>query len=87
MAATGEMMAQKLNEATGPTAILLPTKGFSEWDKPGAIFYDPEGRNAFIESIKRHAETKVKIVELDLHINDPEFATQAVIILDNLMKK
>ena len=60
--------------------------GFSELDKPGAVFYNPGGRKAFTEALKRHIEPKVKVVELDMHINDPEFPEQAVTILDDMMK-
>ncbi len=87
MATAGETMAQKLSQMTGPTAMLLPSQGFSEMDKPGGVFCDPEGRKAFIEAFKRSAGAKVQVVELDLHLNDPEFAEQAVAILDEMMRQ
>jgi uncharacterized protein (UPF0261 family) len=86
MALVGETMAQRLNDMTGPTAMLIPTQGFSEFVKPGGVFYDPEGRRAFIEALKRHIEPKVKLVELDMHINDPAFTEEAVALLDDMMK-
>jgi uncharacterized protein (UPF0261 family) len=86
MAASGVRMAQKLNEMTGPTAMLIPIRGFSEWDKQGHMWYDPEGRKAFIEGLKKHIGPKVKVVELDMHINDREFAEQAVTIFDEMMR-
>ncbi len=86
MAAAGEMMARTLNEMRGPTAMLIPTRGFSEWDRPGNMFYNPDGREAFAEALKVHAEPKVKVIELDMHINDPEFAEQAAAILDDMIK-
>ena len=86
MAATGELVAEKLNKATGPAVVLIPTQGFSEWDRPGALFYFPEGRQAFTEALKAHIEPKVKVIELDCHINDPEFAERAVALLDDMMK-
>ena len=82
----GKLVAQKLNRATGPTAMLIPTQGFDESDKPGGPFYDPEGRRAFVTALKRHIKPRVKVVELDAHINDPEFAHEAVTILDDMMK-
>ncbi len=86
MATSGKAMAQKLNEMTGPTAMMIPTRGFSEWDRPGNIFYNPGGRKAFAEALKKHIEPKVKVIELDMHINDPEFSEQAVALLDDMMK-
>jgi uncharacterized protein (UPF0261 family) len=82
----GKLVAQKLNRATGPTAALIPAQGFDEADRPGGIFYDPEGRRAFITALKRHIRPGVKVVELDAHINDPQFAREAVTILDDMMK-
>jgi uncharacterized protein (UPF0261 family) len=82
----GKLVAQKLNRATGPTAMLIPTQGFVEADRPGGIFYDPEGRSAFITALKSHIKPGVKVVELDAHINDPEFSREAVTILDDMMK-
>ncbi len=82
----GKFVAQKLNRAIGPTSAVIPTRGFDEFDRPGSAFHDPEGRRAFISALKRHIEPRVKVVELDMHINDPEFSEQAVAILDDMMK-
>ncbi len=86
MIAAAESMAEELSEMIGTTAMLLPTRGFSEHDRPGEPFYDPEGREAFIEAFKRSAGARVHVVDFDLHINDPEFAEQAVAILDDMIK-
>jgi uncharacterized protein (UPF0261 family) len=87
MAAVGKVMAEKLNKATGPTALVIPVRGFHEFDRPGTAFYNPRSRRAFIETVKRHLESKVEVHELDAHINDPEFAAQAVAIFGDLMKR
>ena len=87
MVAVAEIMAKKLNKALGPTVVLIPNRGFSEYDKPGAIFFDPEVRQAFIETLKRTIEPKIEVIELDMHINDPEFAREAVAILDRMVRK
>ncbi len=44
MAEAARVMAQKLNKSTGPTAVLVPIRGFSNWDKPGGFFHHPRGR-------------------------------------------
>ncbi len=86
MIATAENMAEELSKMTGPTAMMIPTRGVSEQDRLGDLFYDPEGREAFIEAFKKSADARVHVMELDLHLNDPEFAEQAVAILDDMMK-
>lgn len=86
MASVGALMAAKLNRATGPTAVLIPMKGFAELDRPGQAYYHPEGIRAFTEALERHIDPKIKVMEMDAHINDPGFAEQAVDILEGMMK-
>lgn len=87
MAAVGKLMAEKLNKARGPTAAVIPNRGFDEHDRPGSPFYSPQGRKAFIQALKENLNAEVKVAELDVHINDPEFATEVVAIFDELMQK
>jgi uncharacterized protein (UPF0261 family) len=71
----GRVIAEKLNAATGPTALLVPLRGVSAMDKEGAPFHDPEADAALFDALRRHVRTPpVELVELDLHINDPAFA-------------
>jgi uncharacterized protein (UPF0261 family) len=87
MVTIGEVMARKLNRALGPTVVLIPTRGFSERDKQGAPFYDPGARRAFIGALKRNIEPRIGVIELDMHFNDPEFAQEAVAILDGMVRQ
>ncbi len=70
----GRLIASKLNEAAGPTVLFIPLKGVSAIDKEGQPFYLPEADAALFESLRRNIRPPVELVELDLHINDPEFA-------------
>ena len=83
----GKVMAERLNEAKGPVVVMIPLKGWSEWNKEGGDLYDPEANRAFIESLKKHVASRIQIIEMDCHINDPIFAEKAVSILCNLMEK
>lgn len=87
MAETGRVMAHKLNKAIGPTTVIIPTMGFEERDKPGGVYYDPEGDRAFTEALKEHIKPGIKVMELDLHINDRAFAETAVATLFSMMEK
>ncbi len=74
-AAIGRVIAEKLNAATGPTALLVPLRGVSAMDREGAPFHDPDADAALFDALRRHVRTPpVELVELDLHINDPAFA-------------
>lgn len=70
----GRILAEKLNTATGPTALLLPLRGVSAMDREGAPFHDAQADAALFDALRRHVRAPVELVELDLHINDPAFA-------------
>ena len=81
----GEDLGRKVAAAKGPKAILLPKKGVSAIDAAGQPFDDPEARQVLYGAIRK-AAAGVEIVELDSHINDPEFADAAARKLLDLMK-
>jgi uncharacterized protein (UPF0261 family) len=67
-------IADRVNAATGPVAILIPLRGFSEASKKGAPLHDPEADRVFIDTLKERLAKKIRVVEIDCHINDDEFA-------------
>ena len=73
-AALGRIIAEKLNHATGPTTLLLPLQGVSAIDRDGQPFYDPAADAALFQALRDHLDATVTLVELDLHINHPDFA-------------
>ena len=77
-------LGKKVAAAKGPKAILLPKRGVSAIDAAGQPFDDPEARQALFAAIRAQAKG-VEIVELDNHINDPDFADAAVRKLFDLM--
>jgi uncharacterized protein (UPF0261 family) len=82
----GRVMAEKLNKAIGPTAVIIPKKGFSAADKEGNDWYDPEANLALINALKRELKPEIKLVEVDAHINDKLFAETAAKLLHELMQ-
>ncbi|HET6880559.1 MAG TPA: Tm-1-like ATP-binding domain-containing protein [Pirellulales bacterium] len=75
-AAIGADIGGKLAAAAGPVAVFLPRRGVSALDREGQPFDDPQARQAIFDAI-RHSAESVEIVEVDRHINDPEFAAAA----------
>ncbi|VTS08626.1 Tm-1-like ATP-binding domain-containing protein [Tuwongella immobilis] len=71
----GKEIAEKACAASGPTTIVLPLRGVSAIDAEGKPFWWPEADQALFQSIRNWISSDVKLVELDLHINDPAFAT------------
>lgn len=82
----GQKLAEKVSKSTGPAVILLPLKGISQISAAGGIFYRPETDQVLFETIKQNAEEPVQVVEVNAHINDPEFAEMAVKNLLKLVK-
>lgn len=70
----GRTMADRLGDCSAPTVIVVPMRGVSEQDKEGKPFYDLECMEAFLAGLKSHLSPTVRVIEADLHINDPEFA-------------
>jgi uncharacterized protein (UPF0261 family) len=70
----GEIIAEKLNAAKGPTALYIPLKGVSAIDREDQPFHLPAADEALFDALRRHVRPPVELIELDRHINDPAFA-------------
>ena len=81
----GKEIAEKASAARGPAAVMLPLRGVSAIDAEGKSFWWPEADAALFKSIRSWIAPGVELVELDLHINDPAFATACVKKLMELM--
>lgn len=82
----GKLVADKLNRAKGPTQVFIPLSGFSYPDKEGLPHWDPEGNQAFIDSLKKNLSSSIPLIELDAHINDPEFIDPVIETFLRMMK-
>jgi uncharacterized protein (UPF0261 family) len=82
----GRRIARKLSAATGPTALFVPLRGVSMIDADGQPFHDAEADAALFEELRKVGDG-VELVELDVHINDPEFAQAMVEKLDGYMSE
>jgi len=84
--ALGQEIAQKASASRAPTAVLLPLKGVSAIDIEGGPFWWPEADRALFQSIRNWIGPSVKLLELDLHINDPQFAQMAARTLLEMLR-
>jgi uncharacterized protein (UPF0261 family) len=87
MIEVARIMADKLNRSIGPVAVVVPEKGFFEYDRPGEVFYNPEGRNAFIETLQECLRTGTDFTLMDCHINDREYAEKVAEIALTLFRR
>ena len=74
----GEIMAEKLNRAKGKVVVIIPRKGFSGLDESGKPFYDADCSLSFARSLKKNLDQKIKVIELDCHINEDSYAEEVV---------
>lgn len=85
MAELGRVMAAKLNACRGPVAAAFPRGGLSIPNRPGGVFYDPEGDAAFLAALRRDLRPDIPVIEVDAHINDPSFADAVVALFQQVM--
>ncbi len=83
----GAIIADKLNGATGPTALALPLHGVSMIDVEGEDFYDPEADRALFDALREGIDDDIDLLELETDINDEEFAETIAGKLDAYMRE
>ncbi|MFC4542150.1 Tm-1-like ATP-binding domain-containing protein [Halosolutus amylolyticus] len=82
----GEIIAEKLNAATGPTALALPLGGVSAIDVEGEDFHDPEADAALFDALRSSLDDDVELLEMETDVNDEAFATTLAETLDEYMR-
>ena len=72
--ALGALVGERLNDATGPVRVVIPTRGFSLADAEGGDLWDPEADHAFVESLRSTLRADIPFEIVDAHVDDPDFA-------------
>ena len=85
MATVARLVAERLAESAGPTAMILPLRAFGWFAREGQPLHDPESDWAFVEAFKAHAPAQVRIVEMDTHLNDPQVGELAVRLMAEML--
>jgi uncharacterized protein (UPF0261 family) len=68
------VLAERLNAARGPAALLYPRRGWSYIGREGGPLWDPDANAAFPDTVCRLLHPRVRYLEVDAAINDPPFA-------------
>jgi uncharacterized protein (UPF0261 family) len=74
MAELGKMVAERLDGATGPVRVIVPTRGFSLADVEGGDLWDPDADAAFVDALEASLGDEIAFERIDTHVNDPAFA-------------
>ncbi|HXP47199.1 MAG TPA: Tm-1-like ATP-binding domain-containing protein [Terriglobales bacterium] len=85
-ATLGRWVGEKLARAKRPAVLLLPVRGFSEYDKAGGVFYDPQADSAFMDAAVAALGKQGEVVRVDAYINEPACAETAVVQLLGMMR-
>jgi uncharacterized protein (UPF0261 family) len=71
----GLLLAERLNEATGPVVVLAPERGFSLAGVEGGALYDPRGDEILIDTLAGALRSDIPLERFDTDVNDTHFAT------------
>jgi uncharacterized protein (UPF0261 family) len=86
MIRVAEVVAERLNQATGPVAVAIPTGGFSFYNRDGLHFRDVEADKAFTQFLRDRLKPEIQVLEIHSHVNDPHFSSEVVNIFEELVR-
>jgi uncharacterized protein (UPF0261 family) len=69
----GEYIADHVNRAPGPKAVALPLGGLDNYFKEGSQWHGVDV-SPLLDSLRRHLDDRVEVLEMDTNINDEAFA-------------
>jgi uncharacterized protein (UPF0261 family) len=81
------VMAQRLNQARGPVAVVIPRGGFSFYNRDGLHFRDLEADGAFVRTLQTQLKPEIPLYEFESHVNDPQFVTEIVPVFEALLRR
>ncbi len=81
----GRWVGEKLAKSKTRPVLILPVRGFSEYDKVGGVFYDPIADKAFMDAAIKALGDRGDVVFLEAYINEQICAETAVARLISLV--
>ena len=87
MAEVGQEVARRLQFTKEKAIFMIPTEGYDSYAVEGMGFYDPEADSAFTRELKANLPANIQVVEMETHIEDPDFATCAANTLIDLIEE
>ena len=78
-------VAEKLNKYKDKKLVkfVVPTKGFSSLSVEDGALYDPDSDKTFIGELIKNLDPQIETIQVDTHINTPEFARAVVEALED----
>lgn len=72
--AAARAFAARLNRARGPVRVVIPTRGWSQADRPGNATYDPAEDGVFVDELAGLLRSDIELRTVDAHLEEPAFA-------------
>jgi uncharacterized protein (UPF0261 family) len=81
-------VAEKLNKYKDKKLVkfVVPTKGFSSLSVEDGALYDSDSDKTFIRELIKNLDPQIETIQVDTHINTPEFARAVVEALEDSFK-
>jgi len=81
-------VAEKLNKYKDKKLVkfVVPTKGFSSLSVEDGALYDPDSDKTFIGELIKNLDPQIETIQVDTHINTPEFARAVFEALEDSFK-
>jgi uncharacterized protein (UPF0261 family) len=86
MAEVGRTLADRLNNSMGPTAVLIPNRGWSVYGAEGGPLHDPQSYGILTRALKERLRPDIRCIEMEAHINEPGFVNRGVDLLLGFME-
>ncbi len=86
MVQLGYLFAERLNLATGPVKIVVPTQGLSIPNVPGGPFWNPAADAAFLATLRQQIRPDIPVLTYENHVNDPTFGQQVADLFLEMME-
>lgn len=83
----GEIFAERLNVATGPVRVVVPTEGLSIPATPDGPFWDPDADAAFLDTLQARLRPDIDVLTVPAHVNDPHFGRYVAEVFLEIMQK
>lgn len=80
-----QQLTQKINQATAPQKLLIPTKGWSEATSDSGPLHHPQTAKTIIDYLRTNLISEIEIKETTHHILDEEFASMAAGMMDDML--
>jgi len=83
----GTRITEQLDRVTGRIVLMLPLRGVSAIDKAGHPFHDLDADGALFAALRAGAAPHVRMMEVDVHIDDVAFANAVSAQLCELLRE